>query len=258
MFEFPQAQFGRLAPLFGPDPLHATMIFSALDGRTPARAYVNDAGEPTQCLLATNFLNFAFPGRYQGSAPDSAWLAQAISTLRRTQDVHLNWPADATTQGEPPVLPDKVQGGLEFRDRRPPPVAPLPAGHRLQLVDGGLFARCMWHDDMVTASGTAENFLRQGIGLCLMAGDEIRSEAYAVCRGAGRFEIGIVTAEAHRGRSYAFIACQHLMRLCEAAGQPPCWSCFADNTASANLARKLGFQTERADQWLYYARTGPA
>lgn len=114
---------------------------------------------------------------------------------------------------------------------------------------GRLFARCLWHDDMVTASGTAENFLRQGIGLCLMAGDEICSEAYAVCRGAGSFEIGIVTAEAHRGRGYAFLVRQHLMRLCEASGQLTRWSCFADNTASAHLSRKLGFQTEHADRW---------
>lgn len=38
MLEIPQPQFGRLAPLFGPDPVHATMIYSALEGRTPARA----------------------------------------------------------------------------------------------------------------------------------------------------------------------------------------------------------------------------
>jgi hypothetical protein len=258
MIEIPQAQFGRLAPLFGPDPLHATMIYSALDGRTPACAYVDDAGAPAQCLLVTNFLNFIFYGMDPERAPDSAWLAHAISTLRRTQEFYLNWPARPTAQGEPPVLPDRVQGGLEFRDRRPPPVPLVPSDHHLQLVDGGLFARCLWHDDMVTAAGTAENFLCQGIGLCLMAGDEIRSEAYAVCLGAGRFEIGIVTAEAHRGRGYAFIVCQHLMRLCDAAGRPPSWGCFADNTASANLARKLGYQTELADQWYYYARAAPA
>jgi hypothetical protein len=48
------------------------------------------------------------------------------------------------------------------------------------------------------------------------------------------------------------------MRLCEAAGQPPSWCCFADNPASAHLARKLGYQTEHADQWHYYARVEPA
>ena len=180
MIEFPQAQFSGLAPLFGPDPLHATMIYSALDGRTPARAYVDDAGAPAQCLLVTNSLKSISHGRNPGSAPDSAWLAQAISTLRRTQEFCLNWPAHPTAQGEPPVLPDRVHGGLEFRDRRPPPVPPVPQGHHLQLVDDGLFARCLWYDDMVTAAGTAENFLRQGIGLCLMAGDEICSGG--VCR----------------------------------------------------------------------------
>lgn len=218
---------------------------------------MDDAGEPAQCLLVTSFLNFTFLGRSPGAAPRPEWLAEAISTLRSTQDLYLNWPAHPTAQGGPPILPGKVQGGLEFRDRRPAPIVPLPAGHQLQLVDGALFARCMWRDAIVTAFGTAENFLCHGIGLCLMEGDEICSEAYAVWRGAGRFEIGIVTAAARRGRGYAFMACQHLMRLCEAAGQPTCWSCFADNTASAHLARKLGYRTERADQWHYYARAEP-
>jgi len=254
MIEIPQAQFGRIVPLFRPDPPHATMIYSALEGRTPARAYVDDAGAPTQCLLVTSFLGFTFLGRSPGAAPRTEWLAQAISTLRRTQDLYLNWPAQSATQGGPPVLPDRVQDGLEFRDRLPPPLTSLPAGHHLQLVDGGLFTSCMWHHDIVMAFGTTENFLLYGIGLCLMEGDEICSEAYAVWRGAGRFEIGIVTAEVYRGRGYAFIICQRLMRLCEAAGRPTCWSCFADNTASANLARKLGYQTEHRDQWHYYAR----
>lgn len=258
MIEIPQSQFGRLAPLFGPDPLHATMIYSALEGRTPARAYVDDAGAPTHCLLVTSFLNFVFLGGSPAAAPRPEWLAQAIATLRCTQDFCLNWPAHLTVQGEPPVPADNVQVGLEFGDRRPPPVAPLPPGHHLQLVDAVLFPRCMWYDDMVMAAGTAEKFLCQGLGLCLMAGAEIRIEAYAVCRGAGRFEIGIVTAETYRGRGYAFIVCQHLLRLCEATGQLTNWSCYAGNTASANLARKLGYQTEHADHWYYYARAKPA
>ena len=83
MIELPKAQFGRPLPLFNPEPPHATMIYSALEGRTPARDL--DAGDqPTQCLLVTNFLNFTFVG----GAPDPHWLAQAISTLRCEHDLH--------------------------------------------------------------------------------------------------------------------------------------------------------------------------
>jgi hypothetical protein len=227
------------------------MIYSTLEGRTPGRAFVDTAERPARCLLVINFLHFAFAG----GAPDAPWLAQTIGELRQEQDLYLNRSAGQALNFAPSALPDRVQGGLEFLDCRLAPVMPVPSGHQLRLVDRNLFAGCMWHDAMIAVFGTAENFLRHGIGLCLTEGEEICSEAYAAWRGAGRFEIGIVTAEPRRGRGYAFMACQHLIRLCEAAGQPTCWSCFADNLASAAVARKLGYQTERADEWLYYART---
>ena len=253
MVELPKTQFGRLLPLFNPDRPHATMIYSSLEGRTPARAYVDHVELPMQCLLVTNFLNFTF----FGGPPGTQWLVQTISELRFEQDLYLNWSVHQDALDDLPRRPDAVRGGLEFTDRRPLPITPIPRGHQLQLIDGALFDRCLWHDDIVIAFGSAENFLRYGIGLCLTIDREICSEAYAVWRGARRFEIGIVTAEQHRGRGYAFTTCQHLIRLCEAAGQPTCWSCFQDNTASAALARKLGYQMERADQWLHYTRMDP-
>ena len=146
-----------------------------------------------------------------------------------------------------------MQGGLrvsrlQAASRR----TPTP-GHQLQLVNGALFARCLWHDEIVMAFGTAENFLRHGIGLCLTAGEETCSEAYAVWRGAGRFEIGIVTAEA-TAAGYAFMACQHLIRLCSCAADV--LGLLSRQRSLRRPRRKLGYQVEHADEWLYYDRTG--
>jgi RimJ/RimL family protein N-acetyltransferase len=87
-----------------------------------------------------------------------------------------------------------------------------------------------------------------------MSGREICSEAYAVFFGGGRVEIGVITHEEYQRRGCAYVTCQHLIRLCEAQGYPTYWSCEQDNVASVATARKLGYQVQRAYQWLYYAR----
>jgi RimJ/RimL family protein N-acetyltransferase len=121
-------------------------------------------------------------------------------------------------------------------------------------MDEAVLGRCLWRDLMTSAYGTQERFLQHGIGLCLMAGHEICSEAYAVFFGGGRVEIGVITHEAYRQRGYATVACQHLIKHCETQGYPTYWSCEQDNVASAATARKLGYQVQKEYQWLYYAR----
>ena len=85
-----------------------------------------------------------------------------------------------------------------------------------------------------------------------MADDEICSEAYAVFRGAGKFEIGAITHEKYRGRNYAYITCKHLIGICEDRGYPTYWSCHQDNAASVATARKLGYRTQRVYKFLHY------
>ncbi len=166
----------------------------------------------------------------------------------------LNWPPHIAAKLRLLDPPDKMQGGLEFYDCRSFHPAPLPPGHQLRVIDHKLFARCLWHDAIFTAFGTVENFLQHGLGLCLMARDEICSEAYAVWRGAHKYEIGIVTHEQHRQSGYAYLTCQYLIQMCETKGYPTYWSCLQENVAPSATARKLGYQTEKAYQWLVYSK----
>ena len=95
-------------------------------------------------------------------------------------------------------------------------------------------------------AGSLENFLRHGIGLCMMKGEEIIVETYASALGKLRAEIGAITMEKYRGRGYASIACSYLIQECEQRGYQAYWSCDADHIASIQAARKLGFRKERA------------
>jgi hypothetical protein len=97
-----------------------------------------------------------------------------------------------------------------------------------------------------------EHFLRNGIGVAVMDGEEICSEAYAVFLGAGKFEIGIVTNEKYRRQGNAYLACKRLTQLVEETGYPPHWSYVGGNVASAATARKLGFGGQREYTWFHY------
>jgi predicted GNAT family acetyltransferase len=97
-----------------------------------------------------------------------------------------------------------------------------------------------------------ENFLLNGLGMCLMQDDEIIVEAYASSLGKPYAEIGAITHEPFRGRGYAPITVAYLMAALEQRGYHAYWSCDTDNPSSARVARKLGFRVERAYEFLEY------
>lgn len=246
MFELPKAHFDRLLPLFDTDQSNSTMIFSTLTGHTLGKAYVDDIDQPANALLVTPFQNFSFTH----PTVDPHWLNETVTELRQTQGIILNWSPQMAI--EPPSSPSREIAGYEFLDFSAAEPIPIPEGRHLQRIDGELFTRRQWRDLVLAAFGSVEDFLRDGIGVALMEGDEICSEAYALFLGAGKFEIGIVTHEKYRKQGCAAIATQHLAHLCEERGYPPHWSYFEGNMASAATARKIGFRNQRTYQWFLY------
>jgi RimJ/RimL family protein N-acetyltransferase len=110
---------------------------------------------------------------------------------------------------------------------------------------------------MIHVFGTVERFLEGGLGYCLLREEEILSEAYAVFRGAGRFELSVFTPEPHRGKGYAYLTCEHLATTLEAQGIPTYWSCHRTNVASVATARRLGYQVERPYRFVVYQPVAP-
>jgi RimJ/RimL family protein N-acetyltransferase len=165
-------------------------------------------------------------------------------------------------QSFPPSLAPQassVAPRLEFYDCDPGSSAlaglrsSLPEGLEVRPLDRQLLERCQWRDEIEFFCDSLDNFLVNGIGLAVMRGDEIISEAYATSLGETNAEIGAVTRAAYRGRGYASSACAHLIQACAQRGYRAYWSCDADNAASAQVARKLGFQREMAYQVLEYS-----
>lgn len=248
MYELPKEHFERVMPLFDTTQPNSTMIFSTLAGRAVGRVFVDDLDQPTSSLVTMGFQGFSFTH----AAVDEQWLHETVAALRSQMTIVLNWPLQMDAGQVPPAGYARVLTGHEFMSYHPQGDLQLPPGRQLRRIDAELFTRCTWYELMMSAFGSVENFVANGIGMCVMDGDEICSEAYAAFLGAGKFEIGIVTNEKYRKQGNAYLACKGLLQLVEETGYPPHWSYFENNIGSAATARKLGFGAERDYQWFHY------
>ena len=173
-----------------------------------------------------------------------------LDELRRDGVVGLVWPegvAGPVEPGPPARTMDRLgfdpidASSARFEELR----GTLPDGITVRPIDRDLLARCEWREHVEAAHGSVEAFLANGFGLCLMRDDDILAEAYAPFIGGGVAEVGVVTAEAHRGHGLAAIAIAWLMVPIAERGLAPYWSCDTTNEASVRVAAKVGFGEPR-------------
>lgn len=89
----------------------------------------------------------------------------------------------------------------------------------------------------------AKDFEANGHGFTLLHKGEIAATAFSAFVHENLLETGIETVEKYRGNGYAALICCKLIDDCIESGFLPVWSCRSENTASVQLARKLGFET---------------
>ena len=201
----PPYAVSRLLRLFDRDVPTKVRLVCVFEGRNPGTVLVDDAHDPTWCVVREAGWGYTFIG----GQPDARQLTQAISGLRRESyaDV-ISWDGD-TSPLLSPLQPDRVQAVLEFscRSADDPTVEKLirrvPKDYTIRRMDERLIEKCLWGPDMARASGSLQGFLQTGLGFCLMREEEILCEAYAIYWAAGSVEIGVITQEKHRRLGYA-------------------------------------------------------
>ena len=212
------------------------------------RVLVDKLESPSRAFL----LEFAENNVYPAGAYTALDLAQAVAILRRDRDVVLAlWPSDPLAAQKypfPEPRPDYIGAAIDLTDRAPDVDLDIlsvpPDGCHLQRIDLPLLERIN-HAYEEQLFGSLDRALAAGIGYCLMEGVEVLSQAFAAPFMGGQFEIGVGTPKQHRRKGYAAVTCALLIRECERLGYQPYWNANAQNTASLNLAIKLGFSTER-------------
>ncbi|KWX77598.1 GNAT family N-acetyltransferase [Paenibacillus jilunlii] len=99
---------------------------------------------------------------------------------------------------------------------------------------GSVLPRFFWRDE--------EHFVAEGAGYSILEDGGVASTAFSSCITADQLEIGIETAEASRGKGYAFTVCAALIDYCLDHRLEPVWACRLENQGSYHLAQKLGFK----------------
>jgi hypothetical protein len=223
----------------------AIRCFAVLDGSTPGQIWTDDLAQPTWGAVQ----EVAFDTLFLGGRPNASVVNELIKELRQGAGAELAlWPDHPYNQLLPPA-PDFDGWDLEFTDRPlgtdPVPNLSVPEGCELRPIDATWFERCRYRDHYAAYFGSAARTLEQGFGFCLVKGQELLSEAFAAEAALSMIEIGTITGELYHRRGYATICCARLIQECEARGYRTYWNCAKDNLASAGLARKMGYQTEK-------------
>jgi RimJ/RimL family protein N-acetyltransferase len=251
----PQHVTPALRALFDPDMPTMPRAFSVLEGHIVGQIITDDPDRPTWGAVRET----TFGTLYLGGACDAPLLRYLIDHLRQEGDVIVGrWPGDALLALLPPQ-PDYDGWTLYFTNR--PHHAglerylhQLPPGYELRRMDRALFDRLLDRDAYLASFGSVELVLAKALGFLLMRGDEILCEAATGPVALGRIEVGVTTREGHRGRGYATLTCARLIQACEEQGYDTWWDCAEQNVASAALARKLGYRTERRYRVLAWSK----
>ena len=123
----------------------------------------------------------------------------------------------------------------------------IPPGYQIQIMDAALTARI----GAPPGWSSPEAFLENGLGVVLLAGDEVASLCASVFASHEHMEIDIHTEEKYQRQGFAVLTASAFIEECSRLGKQPNWECFWENEASTALAEKLGFQAE-ADYPVYY------
>lgn len=235
-----------LAPLFGSRVPQAAQLYSVLEGTNPGTLLVDQILAPSWCVVRPA----AGANTFVGGKITGADLTEVLSFLLRDDWACIAVGYNPATSLSLPFVHDVIQR-LEFRDRLydtdhlvQQAAASLPSDCVVKPMDRDLFDACQWRELHCRACGGAEQFLSNGIGYCMLRRGRIVCEGYAAFIGGGLADIGVITHAEHRHQGYAWMTCAHVVAECEMRGMETRWACDVANTASAAVARKLGYATE--------------
>jgi RimJ/RimL family protein N-acetyltransferase len=220
---------------------------SVVDGRCRGEVRADDCARPSIGYVVHPYGMSLLFGR-EGASLDEGALDAALARPRAApewlQVFPSAWGHDVETHPRARAAGVERHVRLNFRFDRARfdafRAARIRSGCPIVRVDRALFEtggsvvpRYFWDD--------ADAFLQAGGGFAALLGGAPASIAFTSFADRERLELGIETAEAHRGRGLAREACAALIEDALARGLLPVWACRDGNVASRRLAESLGF-----------------
>lgn len=266
MFELDRNRYAAVLPLLA-DARQTVVPHAVCEGHQPGRVFADDDERPAAAWIWLS-CGYLFLAGEPTELPPYAAAAGLLTGIL--------WPAWQAagesglvlvpfSAGWESALVEMLQGQPHERIYRRPFVlnrswsaspgdwaARIPPGLTMRRVDEMLAARL---GGMPTWA-SARDFVAEGIGYCLLDGQEIASACTTVFASRIAIEIDVHTAEPYRRQGLATLTAAALIEDCLRGGRRPNWECFWDNEASCALAARLGFDAQQ-DYAVYYWEPAP-
>lgn len=91
---------------------------------------------------------------------------------------------------------------------------------------------------------SAEEFMENAVGYSLLVDGKVACTAFSAFLFPKALELGMETLPEYRGKGYALLTCARLIDYCLENHREPIWACRLENSASYQLAQRLGFEPE--------------
>lgn len=228
--------------------------FNVLEGTASGQIFTDTLQNPTWAAVRDG----AFGTLYFGGNVHAKLFTELLDHCRQIGDTGFGCWLDDELNGMIPPNADYDGRTLYYTERThqtdPKPSA-LLSGYILAERDRALLKRSSEYQWNLEIFGNEDTVLRETMGVVILHGDEIVCEAGTGAPTQGMIEIGVNTAESHRQRGLAFMACTQLIVQCEARGLHPWWDCAKQNTPSVQLAEKLGFVNKREYRYVWWKKS---
>lgn len=242
-------QFGTVIPLYQQYGKPFPLISAVINDKQRGQVFADEPTHPQSALIVTNFGFTLLVGTPNASFNRS--LALGFSTADQLKPSYLLWYSPpAAWQRHLDTQPTLVRRRERVRFKFPvqdvswlkSPIQ-IPAGFELADLSLDLIAKVdKFNINLDSRFWTsAEDLLQNGVGVCLMRGNEVISMCYTAAVADGLGEIDVVTDPEFRGSGLGCCVAQELIRQCLSREIVPTWDCFLDNIGSMRLAEKLEF-----------------
>lgn len=243
-------------------PINTLFADAVLTGSMDGSFLCNSSTEPTAFYVVHKYGMALLWGHWDGPADP---LVPLLTDPRKSDTWLQVYPEDvwvplvraALVSGGRPV-DEHVRVNFAFnRDAFHRELAAAPPAGGVEIIattaalfdaiDGTVVPKMFWPD--------ADHFLAAGGGRTAMIDGKPAATAFVSFRRGLQAELGIETAECHRGGGLARRVTCEMIEACVAAGLEPVWACREGNVGSFRLALRVGFEVARRLAYFRVAAT---
>jgi GNAT superfamily N-acetyltransferase len=237
----------KIKSLFDSSMPTAIRCFSVLGGGNAGRIFVDDLLHPTMGYVWERDDGTL----YTGGVNNRSVLNHMVDLLRLHGTVGLDFrdgdPVVALFPPDPDAGAECVELDRAVRGSDLTPFLAIPPGYSVHRMGRELIEKSPRLDESLFRYGDLENYLKTGMDLCILHGEEFVGEAGADMEISGVREVGVVVEPPYRKAvGFGTLLVAHLLQWCDELGVDTYWDCVKLNIGSLKIARKLGYLNERS------------